>query len=141
MEKVLPADLEEAAELLRAKIRVKERLRVSAGLSGREDPWQVRSRKSMSILETGKNRVERYILEVARGMNREDSVGTVLWWPTPSDSVHGGGVSGGEILRIYNKGTGWRSMEIARPDLDGCLDHPELLTKYESEVSQILVEL
>ena len=95
----------------------------------------------MGTLETGKKRVEQYILEVARGLKRQDSLGTVLWWPTKSAGTNGGGVPGPEVLRIYNKGSSWRSMQVSRPDLDGCMDDPHLLEKYESEISEILVEI
>ena len=95
----------------------------------------------MGTLEAGKKRVEQYILEVARGVNQENALGTVLWWPADSSKPNGGGAPGVELLRIYNKGSSWRSMEVARADIDGCVDAPEVLKKYEGEIAQILADI
>ncbi len=94
----------------------------------------------MGTLEAGKKRVEQYILEVARGMKREDSVGTILWWPAGS-SRNGGAAPGVETLRIYDKGSSWRAMEVARSDLDRCVDAPEVLNGYQSQITQIIEEM
>ena len=43
-------------------------------------------------------------------------------------------------LRMY-KGNNWRSIGFAGSDIDGSVDDPEMLKKYESEAVQSLAEL
>jgi len=97
----------------------------------------------MGNMELGRKRVEQYIMEVARETSRADAVGALLWWPVDAPNPDGGAEPDGvtEPLRIFGKGTSWRSMEIARSDIHGCAEAPELLTKYVGEITEILAAI
>ena len=70
------------------------------------------------------------------------TVSSFVWWENTraepiDESFHG---DPNVSLRIY-RGNNWRLMEFLRSDMDDCGGSPEVLKKYEGEISQILTEL
>jgi hypothetical protein len=97
----------------------------------------------METLEAGKSKVENHIMELSRGMKLEDSVYSILWWPGAEAGAPFVGTQPetAMALRIYCKGTGWRSMELASSDVDGCAEAPGVLEKYDWEICRMLAEM
>ncbi|MGA2639576.1 MAG: hypothetical protein ABSG21_01585 [Spirochaetia bacterium] len=96
----------------------------------------------MSRTDTGKEKVEQLIMSLARGMTPPSRVSSLVWWSTATPEAVGDGPHNlpNVPLRIYS-GNSWRSMEFLRSDIDDCGAAPEVLKKYEGEISQILAEL
>jgi hypothetical protein len=94
----------------------------------------------MDKREGGMRRAEELVTNAARSMKMEGV--EFLWWPEIPAEPPGAGQPQEAILplRVY-KGNSWRSIEFAGPDIDGCVEDPDLLKKYESEVAQDLLEL
>jgi hypothetical protein len=97
----------------------------------------------MGSLEAGKAKVEQHIMELARGMKRDSSLGTILWWSAGSPDSDGAVASPDATvpLRIYDKGSGWRSLRLLQSDINACVDSPDVLGKYDSEITEILSDL
>jgi len=92
--------------------------------------------------EAGKQKAKQFVTEIVRSMKRDGVVDAFLWWPESLPEP--GGVSRANDttvpLRMY-KGNSWRSIGFTGSDIDGSVDDPEVLKKYESEVVQSLAEL
>ena len=112
----------------------------------------------MGTLDAGKQKVEQYIMDLARSGHLEGSVDAVLWWPAeeldgaPPDGAkgQGGGASPDSgrgaaqdpvALRIYGKKNNWAALQIVRADLRACVESPEALKKYEAEIREALMGL
>jgi hypothetical protein len=92
--------------------------------------------------EAGRQNAEQFVMNVAKGLKQEGQVSALLWW-TETGQEPGGAARAGDAplaLRIY-KGNSWRAVEFAVSDIDGSMEKPELLTKYEAEITQSLMEL
>jgi len=96
----------------------------------------------MDAIEEGKERVEQLITRIAQGMKPASAVSSFVWWSngSPEQNAEGAHDDAQLPLRIY-RGNSWRSMEFRRSDVEGCAASPEMLTKYEGEIAQILAEL
>ena len=96
----------------------------------------------MDKREAGMHRAEELVTKVARSMNLEGVAYVFLWWPEILAEPSGAGRPNDTTmpLRVY-KGNSWRSIGFAGSDIDGSVDNPESLNKYESEVVQCLSEL
>jgi hypothetical protein len=96
----------------------------------------------MNKREAGMHRAEELVTKVARSMKLEGVAYEFLCWPEiPAEPVGAGRPNEATLpLRVY-KGNSWRSIGFAGSDIDGSVDNPELLNKYESEVVQCLSEL
>lgn len=92
--------------------------------------------------EAGKQKAVEFVTDVARSLKKEGSVDTLLWWPEVQPEPDSEGSPGDTTvpLRIY-QGSSWRSIGFARSDIDGSVDDPRILTKYEGEIARSLSEL
>ena len=95
----------------------------------------------MNKREAGKQRAEQFVTEVAQRVKPE-AVSSLLWWPAdpPKSGVASGADDPMVRLRIYS-GRSWRSIGFAGSDLDGSVEDPAALKKYESEIAESLAEL
>jgi hypothetical protein len=96
----------------------------------------------MSKIDTGKGKVEQLIYGMAQALLPACSITSLVWWSIAQpdstlDSPHG---PPNVPLRIY-RGNNWRLMEFLRSDIEDCGGAPEVLKKYEAEISEILMEL
>jgi hypothetical protein len=97
---------------------------------------------NMDTHEAGKQKTEQFVARVARSLKLEGCVDRFLWWPEVLPEPGGTGRPGDTTvpLRLY-KGNSWRSIGFAGSDIDGSVDDPAVLGKYEGEVAQSLAEL
>ena len=95
--------------------------------------------RNMEKHEAGKQKAEQFVTKVMRTMKQDGVVDAFLWWPEILPEP-GGSNDTTVPLRMY-KGSSWRSIGFAGSDIDGSVDDPEVLKKYESEVVQSLAEL
>ena len=113
----------------------------------------------MGTLDAGKQKVEQYIMDLARSGHLEGSVDAVLWWPAEERDGHPArrGEGAGRLgpardsarraaqdpvaLRIYGKKNNWAALEIVRADIHACVESPEALKKYEAEIREVLMGL
>jgi hypothetical protein len=94
----------------------------------------------MGIFEDGKDRVERFILQLASDMKRESAAKSFVWWtPATVESTATGGAIAMIPMRIY-QGNHWRSIDFDQADIRSCVGAPEVLKKYEPELAEILAE-
>jgi hypothetical protein len=96
----------------------------------------------MDKREAGKQKAEEFVARLAQSLNLDAAAYRLLWWPEIPGEPAGAGRPNDTTmpLRVY-KGNSWRSIGLAGSDVDGSVDDPELLKKYESEVAQCLTEL
>ncbi|MGA2379833.1 MAG: hypothetical protein ABSG85_11060 [Spirochaetia bacterium] len=96
----------------------------------------------MSRIDTGKERVEQLIMGLAEEIRPASPVSSLVWWSNGRPETIGASPHDlpNVALRIY-RGNSWRSMEFLRSDIDDCGAAPDVLKKYEGEISQILAEL
>jgi len=96
----------------------------------------------MGRTDTGKEKVEQLIMGIAQGMAPATAVSSLVWWlPAGLEpAAEKASTLPNVQLRIY-RGNSWRAMEFLRSDIDDCGAAPEVLKKYEGEISQILAEL
>ena len=96
----------------------------------------------MSRIDTGKERVEQLIMGLAEGIKPASPVSSLVWWSNVRPETIGASPHDlpNVALRIY-RGNSWRSIEFLRSDIDDCGAAPDVLKKYEGEISQILAEL
>lgn len=97
---------------------------------------------NMDKHEAGKQNAEQFVTKIMQSMKQDGVVDAFLSWP---EILHEPGGAGGPNdttvpLRMY-KGNSWRSIAFAGSDIDGSVDDPETLKKYESEVVQSLAEM
>jgi hypothetical protein len=97
---------------------------------------------NMSRIDTGKERVEQLIMGLAEEIRPASPVSSLVWWSNGRPETIGASPHDlpNVALRIY-RGNSWRSMEFLRSDIDDCGAAPDVLKKYEGEISQILAEL
>jgi hypothetical protein len=95
---------------------------------------------TMSRTETGKEKVEQLVMRLAQAMTPPAAVSSLVWWSTEALNGESAPDAPRVALRIYRRNS-WRSMDFLASDIDGCEAAPELLAKYEGEISQILSEL
>lgn len=96
----------------------------------------------MNRREAGKQRAEQFVTELARGLKREGSVGSLPWWSTGAPELNGVDKPGDMTVHLrICKGKSWRSIGFAGSDIDGCVDDSQVLKKYEGEIAEILAEL
>ena len=102
----------------------------------------VREAGNMDKREAGKNNVGELVAKLARSMKLDAAVYRLLWWPKILPEPGGADKVNDTTmpLRVY-KGNHWSWLEFAGSDVDGSVDDPELLNKYESEVARCLTEL
>ncbi|MGA2614562.1 MAG: hypothetical protein ABSG38_14080 [Spirochaetia bacterium] len=93
----------------------------------------------MDTHEAGKQRAEQFVTEIVRSLKQDGLVDAFLWWPEVLPEPGGPGDTT-VPLRIY-KGNSWRLIGFAGSDIDGSVDNPAVLKKYEDEVAQSLAEL
>lgn len=94
----------------------------------------------MGIFDEGKERIERFIAQLASDMKRESAAGSFVWWtPATVESSAAGGVAAMVPMRIY-RGNHWRSIEFDQSDIRNCVGSPDVLKKYETELAEILAE-
>jgi len=96
----------------------------------------------MNETELGKQRSEQFIAEVAKKLYLDSGQFALLWW---SPELQGTNEKTGKEeatipLRIY-KGNSWRVKNFSKSDIDNCVKSPEVLAKYEDEITQILTDL
>lgn len=97
----------------------------------------------MDRREAGMQRAEDLVTKVARSMKLDGMAYEFLWWPEILAGPAAGAGRPNDTtmpLRVC-KGNSWRSIGFAGSDIDGSVDNPELLNRYESEVVQCLGEL
>jgi len=88
--------------------------------------------------EAGKKCTERFVTEAVRKLGKEGSVDAFLWQP----EERGGSSRPDDTtvqLRMYKENS-WRQVGFAGSDIDGSVDNPEVLKKYEGEIAQALAE-
>jgi hypothetical protein len=94
----------------------------------------------MGIFEEGKERIERFIAQLASDMKRESAAGSFVWWtPATVESNGAGGAVAMIPMRIY-RGSHWRAIEFDQADVRSCVASPEVLNKYQPELAEILSE-
>jgi hypothetical protein len=99
----------------------------------------------MNETELGKQRSEQFITEVAKKLDLDSDQFVVLWWSPELPELQGTNEKTGKEeatmpLRIY-KGNSWRLKNFSKSDIDNCVKSPEVLAKYEDEITQILTDL
>jgi hypothetical protein len=96
----------------------------------------------MNETEPGKQRSEQFVAEVAKKMGLDSGQFTFLWWsPELQGTNQGSGKEDQTVpLRIY-RGNSWRMQGFSRSDLENCVKSPDVLAKYEDEITQILTDL
>jgi hypothetical protein len=96
--------------------------------------------------EAGKKKAEQFAREILKNLKLDGRVEAFLWWVASPAGAAGVSVEAdvpGDppvVMRMY-RGNSWRSVEFAASDLDGSTEKPELLKKYEGEISEGLLEL
>ena len=92
--------------------------------------------------EAGKQIAEQFVRGVVKSLTPDGHVDAFLWWlaspPTPGGAAGMGAAP--LALRMY-RGNSWRSVEFAASDIDGSVEKPDVLKKYEGEIAQSLLEL
>jgi len=96
----------------------------------------------MNETELGKQRLEQFIAEVAKKLGLNSAQFVLLWW---SPELQGTNQEIGKEeatmpLRVY-KGNSWRLQSFSKSDIDNCVKSPDVLAKYEDEITQILTDL
>jgi hypothetical protein len=96
----------------------------------------------MGRTDRGKEKVEELILDIAQRTRPANFVSSFVWWAIkdPDTRAESTQIVPNVHLRIY-RGTHWRLMEFLRSDIDDCDAAPEVLKKYEEEITQLLAEL
>jgi hypothetical protein len=96
----------------------------------------------MDTREAGKQNAEDFVTKVVQRLKQDGSVDSFLWWPEISPEPGGPGAPGDTVvpLRVF-KGRSWKSIAFAGSDIDGSVDNPRVLDKYEREVEQCVTEL
>jgi hypothetical protein len=92
--------------------------------------------------EAGKRNAEQFVTKITQSTKQDGVVDAFLWWlEIPHEPYGAGGPNDTTVpLRMY-KGNSWRSIAFAGSDIDGSMDDPEMLKKYESEIVQSLAEI
>jgi hypothetical protein len=86
----------------------------------------------MTETELGKQRSEQFITALAKKLSLDPGQFVLLWWSGEEEATI--------PLRIY-KGNSWRLNNFSKSDVDNCVKSPEVLAKYEDEITQILTDL
>jgi hypothetical protein len=103
----------------------------------------------MDVHDAGKKKVEQFAWDIVKSLKLDGQVDAFLWWlaspPEPAGAIEATGAADGTgdppvVMRMY-KGNSWRSVEFAASDIDGSTEKPELLKKYEGEITESLLEL
>jgi hypothetical protein len=97
----------------------------------------------MTEIETGKQRSEQFIAEIAKKLGMDAGQLEFLWW-SPEGLDDGASDEGTTLhLRIYKgrSGTSWRQKNFSRTDIENCVKSPDVLAKHEEEITEILTDL